>query len=68
MKTRILKIEPIHGLQAEGKTPPSYLRLKGYWLTQLGFEPGDRVEVIPAGEHLIIRRASRHGAGTAASK
>ncbi len=59
MKTRILKVEPIHGQQTEGKAPPSYLRLKGYWLTRLGFQPGDHVEVLPKGRRLIIRKRPR---------
>jgi hypothetical protein len=57
MKTRILKIELINSPKSEGKAPPSYLRLKGYWLTKLGFQPGDRVEIIPESGLLIIRKA-----------
>lgn len=47
MKTRNLTFEPLFGYSPiEPKTPAAYLRLKGYWLRDLGFEPGDRVEVI----------------------
>jgi hypothetical protein len=57
MKTRILKVEPIYTEHTTShRTPPSYLRLKGYWLTKLGFQPGDRVEVNSTDGELIIRK------------
>ena len=57
MKTRILKIEPIYRDRfAKGKTPPSYLRLKGFWLARLGFAPGDRVKIVESRGLLVIRK------------
>jgi hypothetical protein len=49
MKTRILKIEHfyIDHPTACGKVAAS-LRLKGLWLTELGFHPGKTVGVITA--------------------
>jgi hypothetical protein len=57
MKTRKLTIEPLFGYSpANPKTPAAYLRLKGYWLRELGFQPGDLVEVVAEGETLVIRK------------
>lgn len=57
MKTRILKIEPIYNERTERHmAPPSYLRLKGYWLARAGFLPGDRVEITTNAGRLVIRK------------
>ncbi|HEY5777693.1 MAG TPA: SymE family type I addiction module toxin [Terrimicrobiaceae bacterium] len=58
MKTRKLTIEPLFGYSSiHPRTPAAYLRLKGYWLRRLGFQPGDQVEVVAEAEALIIRKA-----------
>lgn len=45
MNTRSLKIESA-GDFFRRKTHPK-IRLQGQWLAKLGFNPGDRVQVIP---------------------
>jgi hypothetical protein len=40
------------------ETPISYIRLRGLWLRQIGFEPGDRVEVRVIAVGVLELRAS----------
>lgn len=57
MNTRSLKIE-LRGDTWRGKTFPR-IRLQGYWLARLGFNPGDRVAVIPGASGEITLKAER---------
>ena len=41
------------------KSTISYIRLRGRWLSDLGFDPGSRVQVIPVSRGLIALRAIR---------
>ncbi|MDR3405279.1 MAG: SymE family type I addiction module toxin [Chthoniobacter sp.] len=57
MNTRYLTIESLFGYPyANSKNPAACLRLKGYWLIQWGFRPGDHVEVAPIHDGLTIRK------------
>jgi hypothetical protein len=33
------------------------VQLKGYWLNQIGFEVGKRLQVLPGTDHLVITLA-----------
>ena len=46
--------------QEEGHSVPE-IRLKGKWLLQAGFTPGDRVEVRLAAQGQVVITASRGG-------
>ena len=59
MEKRVLKVESLFVNQKNWKEADgSQIRLKGLWLRNCGFKPGDRVQVIPKqnGELLIRRR------------
>jgi hypothetical protein len=57
MNTRSLKIERA-GDFFRRKTHPK-IRLEGYWLARLGFNPGDRVAVIPQGKGELTLKAQQ---------
>ena len=58
MKKRELTIEKLVNSSFSNKRQTVYskLRLKGKWLTQMGFVPGERVIVLIEKNRLIIER------------
>ena len=58
MKKRELTIEKLvnPGFSFKKQTIYSKLRLKGKWLTQMGFVPGEKVIVLAEKNRLIIER------------
>lgn len=47
----------IERVLTNAETPISYIRLRGLWLRQIGFEPGSRVEVRMIEEGVLELRA-----------
>jgi hypothetical protein len=61
MKIRYLKVRDTyyeHHLN-QWPRPPSVpiIQLKGYWLSQIGFEVGKQLQVLPGINHLVIALA-----------
>lgn len=61
MKIRYLKVCDTyyeHHLK-QWPRPPSVpiIHLKGYWLNQIGFEVGKKLQVLPGKDHLVITLA-----------
>lgn len=57
MKDRVLKVETLFVSRRWKERDTSQIRLKGLWLAQAGFSPGDKVQVMyqKNGELLIKR-------------
>lgn len=56
MKNRTIKVEEFFLMRRYRESVASQIRLKGLWLKQAGFQPGDRVEVVSRKGELVIRR------------
>ena len=53
MKKRIIKLQPKH--LTDWGSVGTQLRFGGKWLRELGFEPGEVVEIKKEGNKLIIK-------------
>lgn len=58
MQRRNLKVEEYFVKRRYSEINTSQIRLKGFWLQEAGFKPGDRVEVECNQGTLTIKKAS----------